>query len=71
MAKHKTQKSKTRKRSRVKKVKDGIITTEFALAAATIVAMVFGVPVSPEVAATVIGSVASIYTVVRGWVKTR
>lgn len=54
-------------------VKPGKSTTEFYIAAGTTISIVVmsltGIPIPPEVAVGAITAIGSIYTIVRGWIK--
>lgn len=53
----------------MKEAKSGYKTSEMWIVAGSIAALAFGIPVTPDMAAGVIGVLGTVYTVVRGWVK--
>lgn len=53
----------------MKEPKAGYKTSEMWIVAGSIAALAFGIPVTPDMAAIVIGVLGSVYTLARGWVK--
>ena len=49
--------------------KSGYKTTEFWVTLGVMAAAGFGIPVDPETAMVVIGSIGGAYVAIRGWVK--